>query len=422
MATFTELAIDQAQVLGRRLGCDVTAVAGIPAGSVNSNYRLTLADGTALFARVYEEQDTAGAESEARLLDHLARNGVATPRPLAATRDGSGFTVRACETGRARRSRTARRPRPVALFPWRDGEILCQARVTPEAARKVGEKLAEVHLAGPTFRRAEAGALSHRRPARAPRAHRRGRDAALRALVPEIARALDRAERERDPESPARHHSRRSFSRQRALAGRRAGRPARLRERVRRALLPTISWSRSSSWCYGDDFDERSRARDVRRVTRPSGPFRRRDRRARHRGAHRRAPFHRHPHHRLHHAPGLGRARDEGLPPLSGCVTNAWPSSAPPSRGGSREPHLGRPLQRHTWKTRCCAFRRASTSIARSPRTTSAARWRTRARSPAQGFSRQPELEQMLGGLEQVLGRSQERHHDLEDTSSKTCT
>ena len=78
MATYTELTIDQAKILGQAFGLDVTAVAGIPAGSVNSNYRLTLANGTALFARVYEEQDSVGAESEARLLDHLARNGVAT--------------------------------------------------------------------------------------------------------------------------------------------------------------------------------------------------------------------------------------------------------------------------------------------------------------------------------------------------------
>jgi homoserine kinase type II len=33
-----------------------------------------------------------------------------------------------------------------AVFPWVDGEILCQGRVTPDACRKLGAALARVHL------------------------------------------------------------------------------------------------------------------------------------------------------------------------------------------------------------------------------------------------------------------------------------
>jgi homoserine kinase type II len=81
----------------------------------------------ALFARVYEEQDASGAELEARLLDHLALHGVATPRPLP-RRDGGGFTFPLANDGkgaeRAARGPHAPASRPVALFPWCDGEII----------------------------------------------------------------------------------------------------------------------------------------------------------------------------------------------------------------------------------------------------------------------------------------------------------
>ena len=92
--------------------------------------------------------------------------------------------------------------RPVALFPWRNGEILCQARVTPEAAREVGVKLAEVHRAGANF--------GERKPGRFRIADLRVRlarideaaDPALRAIVPEIRARLDRAERARNHDLP----------------------------------------------------------------------------------------------------------------------------------------------------------------------------------------------------------------------------
>jgi homoserine kinase type II len=279
MATFTELAIDQAKLLGQAFGLDVTAVAGIPAGSVNSNYRLTLSDGTVLFARVYEEQDAVGAESEARLLDHLARHGVATPRPLP-RRDGNGFTfpleVRrratvaaptstavsdfpvahlAKERLRPEEHRPAGSTRPVAIFPWRDGEILCQARVTPEAARKVGEKLADVHDAGRSFGEPKPGRfriedlrVRLRRIAEAP-------DPALSALAPEIEKRLDRAERERDSSLP-RGIIHGDLFRDNVLW--QGDTPV--------ALLDFESACEGSfaydlvvtvlAWCYGDDFDE----------------------------------------------------------------------------------------------------------------------------------------------------------------------
>jgi homoserine kinase type II len=252
MATYTELALDPAKALGRAFGLDVTAVAGIPAGSVNSNYRLTLADGTSLFARVYEEQDSVGAESEARLLDHLSRNGVATPRPLP-RRDGAGFTF-ALEARRAAPDDVT--TRPVALFPWRDGEILCQAKVTAEAARKVGEKLADVHHAGRTFGEPKPGRFQiphlRTRLERIAEAH----DPSLRAMVPEIHARLDRAERERDPTLPAGIiHS--DLFRDNVLW--QGGAPVALLD-FESACAGSFAYDLMVTvlaWCYGDDFDER---------------------------------------------------------------------------------------------------------------------------------------------------------------------
>jgi homoserine kinase type II len=193
MATYTRLTLEQAQVVGGRFGVRVAEVVPVPAGSVNSNYRLVLVDGASLFARVYEEQGQDGAEGESRLLDHLAAHGVATPRPLPRT-DGEGFTTLIdAEAGSTR---------PVALFPWRDGEILCQSRITPEVAEKVGRKVAEMHRAGATFRERRTGRFRVEdlrvRLARIEEAE----DPALAAMAPKLQGRLDRAERERNPDLP----------------------------------------------------------------------------------------------------------------------------------------------------------------------------------------------------------------------------
>ena len=41
--------------------------------------------------------------------------------------------------------------KPVAVFPWREGGMRCQAGVTADDARKVGAELARVHVAGEGF-------------------------------------------------------------------------------------------------------------------------------------------------------------------------------------------------------------------------------------------------------------------------------
>ena len=139
MAILTPLPLDDARRLGARYGLDVASVRGIPAGSVNSNFALTLAGGGRAFLRVYEEQGAASASVEARMLAHLAARGVKTPRPLSLAGDTAGGFI-AEHAGK-----------PVAVFPWIEGDSLCQRLVTTDAVRKLGAALAQVHLAGDSF-------------------------------------------------------------------------------------------------------------------------------------------------------------------------------------------------------------------------------------------------------------------------------
>jgi homoserine kinase type II len=138
MAILTPLPLADARRIGARYGLSIASVRGILAGSVNSNYELAKdADGR-VFLRVYEEQPSASAAGEARMLEHLATRGVSTPRPLPLV-DAPGEFI------------AEHQGKPVAVFPWASGEMLCQARVTPDAARKVGAALARVHVAGASF-------------------------------------------------------------------------------------------------------------------------------------------------------------------------------------------------------------------------------------------------------------------------------
>ena len=107
-------------------------IEGIAGGSVNSNFALHTAAGR-VFCRLYEEQDLAGAEREAAMLGRLSAAGVPTPAPLARAAGGFVLVVRG---------------KPAALFPWRDGNIRCQASVTARDTFRVGEALARVHEAG----------------------------------------------------------------------------------------------------------------------------------------------------------------------------------------------------------------------------------------------------------------------------------
>src|SRR5258708_5746133 len=135
MAVLTAITMDEVRALLAAHGLsELQGIEGVPAGSVNSNFAVEVR-GRRLFLRIYEEQDVAGAERETAMVERLARAGVPTPAPLA--RWGGGQVSGG--GGRA-----------AALFPGGDGSIRCRAGVRRGDARRVGEALGKVHVAGAT--------------------------------------------------------------------------------------------------------------------------------------------------------------------------------------------------------------------------------------------------------------------------------
>jgi homoserine kinase type II len=186
MGLFTELSLEQARSLGARFGVEIAAIEPLGAGSVNSNFRLTDRAGKSYFGRVYEEQGMAGAQAELTLLTELSRAGVPTTEPLLLP-DGGAASVNG---------------KPFALYPWIDGDILCQARVTEEHARAVGAALARLHSSTTRVTPLPAGRFRVEdlrvRLDRIERESPEHRDAALH-----IRRRLDHYSRRRNPELPA---------------------------------------------------------------------------------------------------------------------------------------------------------------------------------------------------------------------------
>ena len=146
MATYTQLTLEQAQEVGRAFRARRDRGDRRPGGIGQLELSAHARRQAPRFRPRLRGAGPGGAEGEARLLDHFARHGVSTPRPL--PREGrQRFHLRAAGT-RVGGSRRRARGGAVSVA---DGEILCQARVTPDVARTVGEKLAEVHRAGATF-------------------------------------------------------------------------------------------------------------------------------------------------------------------------------------------------------------------------------------------------------------------------------
>jgi homoserine kinase type II len=131
MARLTPLSRAQGISIGREHGLAVREVLPLDAGSVNSNFRLTTTDGDRYFLRIYEEQGAEGAARELRLLEELSRAGVPTTLPV--TRVGGGLSFY--------------EGKPVAVYPWIEGDVLCQKRVTATHCAHVGRALAGLHLA-----------------------------------------------------------------------------------------------------------------------------------------------------------------------------------------------------------------------------------------------------------------------------------
>lgn len=129
MALLTSLSLETARVLARAYHVELTLLEPLALGSVNSNFRVQTRDGRTLFARLYEEQDGAGAAAEMALLAALSRAGV----PVAEALPHAGAAP-------------THAGKPFVLFPWIAGESLCLGRVNESACQKLGAALARVHL------------------------------------------------------------------------------------------------------------------------------------------------------------------------------------------------------------------------------------------------------------------------------------
>ena len=187
MATLTPVREDQLRPFlaeYSELG-NLVSLAGIPEGSVNSNYRVETS--SRYFLRVYEEQDFDGARSEASTLLALSAGGVPCFAPLLRL-DGE-------RVGRLV-------GKPAALFAWCEGGMRCQASVSVEDAAQVGAALARIHVAGGEIPGDRAGRFG---PAELRARLERiaaARDPSLAAWALPLGRALDANEAVRRTDLP----------------------------------------------------------------------------------------------------------------------------------------------------------------------------------------------------------------------------
>jgi homoserine kinase type II len=187
VALLTELPLSDARALGAAYGVDIESVEALALGSVNSNFRIVAKGGQTLFGRLYEEQGEAGARGELELMRGLAAAGVLVATPLPVVHgDAPAFANK-----------------PFALFPWLDGEVLCQARVTNEHCRRVGAALAKVHLASAFLPRLGPGRFGPEKMLeRIERVKASGRSEYF-ADAERIRESLERYRAARDPELPS---------------------------------------------------------------------------------------------------------------------------------------------------------------------------------------------------------------------------
>jgi homoserine kinase type II len=137
MALLTPMTLTEATRLGVLFGLEVTALRPISRGSVNSNFEVALAggnlEGKRAFLRVCEESNHDAVVVQNRLLRHLVEHGVPTPAPMLRL-DGEGSVAE--HAGK-----------PVAAFPFCDGDWICQKTVDATRLQTIGEALATIHLA-----------------------------------------------------------------------------------------------------------------------------------------------------------------------------------------------------------------------------------------------------------------------------------
>ena len=125
-------------------GGEVIDVEGVPQGSINTTYRVTLGEGAVWFLRVNEGKTFESLLHERDVLAALAEVdvGVVTPRMALSVPGGSFFPVDVDDVRRW-----------ASWFPCLPGRDLGVFEVTPAHTAQVGSALARCHLALRGFRR-----------------------------------------------------------------------------------------------------------------------------------------------------------------------------------------------------------------------------------------------------------------------------
>lgn len=127
------------EVNGPPPGRAIAALAGIPQGSINTTYKVTLVDGTNWFLRINENKPYGVIAGERDLLAELARHdlGATTPHMVPSVA-GSVFYALDDSDGRRRWA---------AIFPQLPGRDLAPFEVTAVHTAQVGAFLARAHQA-----------------------------------------------------------------------------------------------------------------------------------------------------------------------------------------------------------------------------------------------------------------------------------
>jgi homoserine kinase type II len=118
-----------------RLG-ELSAFSGVPAGSVNTYYRLEFGKGN-FFLKIDEVKDAEQAQREIELLAFLRTKGIACPRPIA---DQNGQLLREYKG------------KVVSVYAALSGKERSVEQMSPEHLNQVGKTLSAFHLAGQDYK------------------------------------------------------------------------------------------------------------------------------------------------------------------------------------------------------------------------------------------------------------------------------
>src|ERR1700676_4072616 len=115
----------------------VTSAAGIPEGSVNTNYVLETAKGKFLL-RVDEVKGENELKREIDLLSFLRKHAFPCPHPM---QDRMGRFYRNFNN------------RCVSLFKYQEGKVLAPARMKPSQLETIGHALGDLHVIGKAYKK-----------------------------------------------------------------------------------------------------------------------------------------------------------------------------------------------------------------------------------------------------------------------------